>query len=470
MNLPLNLVVATDKNNGIGNNNQLPWPKNKDDMSWFKKITSTVQDYKKQNVVIMGRKTWESMNKYFLKERWNIILSRSFNNKTEFHEDDGPELSKCNSIESALDEIEKYKKYVENIFVIGGEEIYRQALKMSQCQKIYLTLFKQKYECDTFFPFIGQEEYHLKKLLFQNETIDIMELIRGGSTTEKDYLDILENILDNGNDRPDRTGVGTLSLFGKQIRHKFQNGSIPLLTTKRVFWKGIVTELLWFMRGSTNVKELQDEGVHIWDGNSTREFLDSVGLIERAEGDVGPTYGFNFRHFGAQYKDCYSDYSGHGVDQVAEVIRQIKDGGTSRRMIINLWNPTVLKDMALPPCLFCYQFYVANGELSCMTTQRSGDMGLGVPFNLASASLLTYMIATICGLGVGELVHNIGDAHIYKNHVEALRKQIARNPRIFPRLIINKDKNYEKVEDFEASDFMIEGYHPYPGIKMEMAV
>ena len=470
MNLKLTLVAAISKNNGIGYNNQIPWDRNDQDMKWFKKITSTVKDNKKVNVIIMGRKTWDSMNKHFLGNRWNIILSRSLEPRTDSSDDMGPSFSICNNLDNALLEIKNHPDYVERVFVIGGEEIYRQTINLGITEGMYITHFKKNYECDTFFPKIKQGRFHIRQVIESNPILDIIEYGVGGTDAEDQYLGLLEDILKDGADRSDRTGVGTLSVFGEQIRIRFQNGSIPLLTTKRTFWKGIVEELCWFMQGNTNVKDLKARGVHIWDGNSNREFLDSVGLTNRAEDDVGPTYGFNFRHFGAKYIDCHTDYTGQGVDQVAEVIRLIKAGGTSRRMVINLWNSSVLQEMALPPCLFCYQFYVANGKLSCMTTQRSGDMGLGVPFNLASASLLTYMIATICQLEPYELIHNIGDAHIYKNHVEALKIQVDRNPRPFPLLWINPEKEYNDPKDFMPEDFKILGYNPYPAIKMDMAV
>ncbi|XP_058133494.1 thymidylate synthase isoform X2 [Dasypus novemcinctus] len=214
---------------------------------------------------------------------------------------------------------------------------------------------------------------------------------------ELQYLGQIEHILRCGSRKEDRTGTGTLSVFGLQARYSLRD-EFPLLTTKRVFWKGVLEELLWFIKGSTNAKELSSKGVKIWDANGSRDFLDGLGFSTREEGDLGPVYGFQWRHFGAEYKDMTSDYSGQGVDQLQKVIDTIKTNPNDRRIIMCAWNPKDLPLMALPPCHALCQFYVGNGELSCQLYQRSGDMGLGVPFNIASYALLTYMIAHITGL------------------------------------------------------------------------
>uniref|UniRef100_A0A8D1NQ08 Thymidylate synthase n=1 Tax=Sus scrofa TaxID=9823 RepID=A0A8D1NQ08_PIG len=284
---------------------------------------------------------------------------------------------------------------------------------------------------------------------------------------ELQYLGQIEHILRCGFRKDDRTGTGTLSVFGMQARYSLRD-QFPLLTTKRVFWKGVLEELLWFIKGSTNAKELSSKGVKIWDANGSRDFLDSLGFSSREEGDLGPVYGFQWRHFGAEYKDMNSDYSGQGVDQLQKVIDTIKTNPDDRRIILCAWNPKDLPLMALPPCHALCQFYVVNGELSCQLYQRSGDMGLGVPFNIASYALLTYMIAHITGLKPGDFVHTLGDAHIYLNHIEPLKIQLQREPRPFPKLKILR--KVEKIDDFKAEDFQIEGYNPHPTIKMEMAV
>jgi len=285
---------------------------------------------------------------------------------------------------------------------------------------------------------------------------------------EYQYLEIIEDILEHGNQKSDRTGTGTKSVFGRQMRFSLRDGTFPLLTTKKTFYRGIAEELFWFIRGSTNAIELKEKKVMIWEGNSSREFLDSVGLSHREVGDLGPVYGFQWRHFGAEYSDMHADYSGQGVDQLAEVIHKIKNKPDDRRIIMCAWNPKDIPRMALPPCHCLVQFYVANGELSCQLYQRSADMGLGVPFNIASYALLTHMIAHVTGLKPGEFVHTLGDTHVYLNHVEPLKEQLKREPKPFPKLLIKR--KVENIEDFTIDDFEVQGYDPHPKITMEMAV
>nr|XP_018671003.1 thymidylate synthase-like [Ciona intestinalis] len=244
--------------------------------------------------------------------------------------------------------------------------------------------------------------------------------------------------------------------------------SFPLLTTKRVFWRGVAEELLWFIRGSTNAKELADKNVHIWDANGSRKFLDNIGLTEREEFDLGPVYGFQWRHYGAEYKDMHSDYTNQGVDQLKKVIDTIRTNPNDRRIIMCAWNPVDLPKMALPPCHAFAQFYVCNGELSCQLYQRSADMGLGVPFNIASYSLLTCMIAHVTGLKPGDFVHTLGDAHVYLNHIEPLKEQLKREPRPFPTLKFKRDVN--SIDEITMEDLVLEGYKPHKKIQMEMAL
>ncbi|KAI6223063.1 Thymidylate synthase [Aphelenchoides fujianensis] len=288
------------------------------------------------------------------------------------------------------------------------------------------------------------------------------------NTDELKYLDQIREIFARGTLRADRTGTGTLSIFGMQQRYSLRDSTMPLLTTKKVFWKAIVEELLWFIRGETNSKTLSERGVRIWDANGSRAFLDASGFSDREEGDLGPVYGFQWRHFGAEYEGPFADYAGKGVDQLAELIERIKRDPDSRRLILCAWNVKDVPIMALPPCHTLCQFYVSNGELSCQLYQRSGDMGLGVPFNIASYSLLTHMIAYVCGLKAGEFVHTLGDAHIYTNHKEALEEQLKREPRSFPRIRFEGD--IKTIDDFTADSIKLEGYDPHPAIKMQMAV
>lgn len=296
---------------------------------------------------------------------------------------------------------------------------------------------------------------------------------------ERQYLELISRILETGAQRSDRTGTGTVSVFAPpQLRFSLHDDTFPLLTTKRVFYRGLAEELFWFIRGDTNAAHLQCKGVKIWDGNASREYLDSVGLQHRRTGDLGPVYGFQWRHFGAEYVDCDANYEGKGVDQLAELIEGIRTRPHDRRLILSAWNPTDLQKMALPPChMFC-QFYVSSDptlskqRLSCLLYQRSCDVGLGVPFNIASYALLTRMIAHVCDLDCGEFIHTMGDAHIYKNHVDALKMQLERVPRAFPQLRIKTAPGggLEALTNMTIDDFEVVNYNPHGKIVMSMSV
>jgi thymidylate synthase len=293
-----------------------------------------------------------------------------------------------------------------------------------------------------------------------------------------------------------RTGTGTYSIFAPQpLRFTLSRASacpggpptliLPLLTTKRVFLRAVIAELLWFISGNTSSLPLSAQGIKIWDGNGSREYLDSVGLSHREVGDLGPVYGFQWRHFGAEYRDANTDYSGQGVDQLQEVIDKLRNHPYDRRIILSAWNPADLKKMALPPCHMFAQFYVSfprssipsvNGEegekpkgvLHCQLYQRSCDMGLGVPFNIASYALLTHMLAQVCELTPGTFTHTMGDAHVYLDHVDALKTQLVREPRDFPVLELHRDGG--NIDGWKVEDFEVKGYNPHKGISMQMSV
>jgi thymidylate synthase len=267
-----------------------------------------------------------------------------------------------------------------------------------------------------------------------------------GAHPERQYLDLLGDILENGVERSDRTGVGTLGVFGRQMRFDLAEG-FPLLTTKRVHFRSILIELLWFLRGETNVRWLQDQGCTIWD-----EWAD-------AEGELGPVYGRQWRSWAAP--------DGRVIDQIAAVQRQIRENPSSRRHVVSAWNPADLDDMALPPCHCLFQFFVADGRLSCQLYQRSGDVLLGVPFNIASYALLTLMMAQTTGLEPGEFVHTLGDAHLYLNHLDQARRQLAREPFPFPTLRLAPRTD---ILAFEADDVVLEGYRAHKPIKAPIAV
>ncbi len=295
----------------------------------------------------------------------------------------------------------------------------------------------------------------------------------------KQYLDLLSTIQREGVVRGDRTGTGTKGIFGYQMRFNLAEG-FPLLTTKKVFMKGVIHELLWFLRGDTNIKYLVDNGVHIWDSDAFRyynelcvkhgvlpvdldTFLSAAGVESPIEGyrfgDLNHVYGYQWR--------SWPKGNGEVIDQIARVVETLKTNPTSRRMIVSAWNVADVEDMALPPCHTMFQFFVAEGKLSCQLYQRSADTFLGVPFNIASYALLTMMIAKECGLELGDFVHTLGDAHLYLNHLEQAEEQLQREPRELPRMVLNPD--VKSIFDYKYEDFTLEGYDPHPAIKAPLS-
>ena len=285
---------------------------------------------------------------------------------------------------------------------------------------------------------------------------------------ENQYLNLVDMILNKGKLQKGRNG-NTMAIFGSSMVFSLENNTIPILTSKKVAWKTCLKELLWFIKGSTNNQELIEQNVKIWTPNASREFLDSRGLKNRKEGDLGPIYGFQWRHFNADYEDCHKDYSGEGIDQLQQVINDLKneETRTSRRIIMSAWNPCQLDQMALPPCHVLAQFSVIeDNKLSCLLYQRSGDVGLGVPFNIASYAFLTHLIAMHCDLVASELVHTIGNTHIYDDHIEPMKLQITRAPYKFPKLMIKKKKC--SIDDYKIEDFEVKEYKYHEPIKMDM--
>ncbi|XP_057494728.1 bifunctional dihydrofolate reductase-thymidylate synthase-like isoform X2 [Actinidia eriantha] len=487
------VVVSATQNMGIGKDGKLPW-RLPSDIKFFKDVTLTTLDPAKKNAVIMGRKTWESIPLEYrpLPGRLNVVLTRS----GSFDIATAENVVICGSIASSLELLaaSPYCLSIEKVFVIGGGQILREALNAPGCDAIHVTEIETSIECDTFIPSIDMSAflpwYSSFPLVENNIRYAFTTYVRvrdsavesisqtNGLISDNSpdypnlevkkfsfmpkmifekheeylYLRLVQDIISTGTPKDDRTGTGTHSKFGCQ----------------KVFWRGVVEELLWFISGSTNAKVLQEKGIHIWDGNASRDYLDSIGLVDREEGDLGPVYGFQWRHFGARYTSMHADYTGQGFDQLLDVIDKIKNKPDDRRIILSAWNPSDLKLMALPPCHMFAQFYVTNRELSCQMYQRSADMGLGVPFNIASYALLTCMIAHVCDLVPGDFVHVIGDAHVYVNHIRPLQEQLQKLPKPFPMLKINPRK--KDIDSFEAADFKLIGYDPHQKIEMKMAV
>jgi thymidylate synthase len=289
---------------------------------------------------------------------------------------------------------------------------------------------------------------------------------------EFQYLELIKNIINNGNSEYGRNG-NTISLFGASMRFSLKDGKIPILTTKKVAWKTCLKELLWFIRGNTDNKLLQKDDVHIWDENASKDFMESRNLSHYSDGILGPIYGYQWRNYNAKY-DFVNGYvskdnSSHGIDQLQQIIELLKNPETrnSRRLIMTAWNPLQLDEMVLPPCHILCQFNVHGGnKLSCSLYQRSGDMGLGVPFNIASYSFLTHILAKHCGLEAFEFIHFLGNYHIYDDHIEALKEQIIKIPFKFPTLTITNIK--DNINDYELNDFIIENYQCHQQIKMKM--
>lgn len=460
------LIVAMDSRGGIGKDGGLPWNA-PEDMAHFKKITSE-SPTGKENVVVMGRNTWNSIPERYrpLKNRKNIVLSRTVASVSD------DMVTVLNCIDDVFNYVDTNKKVINKVFIIGGANIYNAFLKPSRCliSDIYLTRLYKHYNCDTFFDTQCLENY---RLLSETTRPDmVFQRYSYINKDEESYLALMRTILETGDTRQDRTKVGTKSKFGCVLKWDLSDGVMPILTTKRTFYRGIAEELLWFLSGSTDARKLQERGVGIWNGNSSREFLDSRGLQRLPEGDIGAGYGFQLRHFGADYINCETDYTGKGFDQLQNVIDLIKTDPHSRRILFSYWNPAAHDSTALPPCHLMYQFYVDTDAktLSCNLYQRSSDFFLANNFNVVSAVILMHLIGHLTGLTPKTLTHMMGDTHIYSNHFEQCKKQLSRMPTPFPKFRVVPKKDIKTIGDFTIEDLELICYFPKPGIKAEMAV
>jgi thymidylate synthase len=471
--MKVDLIVAFDSNFLIGDSKtyDLPW-NIKEDKMFFRKITMERNEGGECNYLICGYNTWyHNLKDLKIKSRKFIVINRDIetieqmDSKTYF----------INNIELLNDLILELKD-LNKLIVIGGRGVYSYFLQNPKLlNNIYITQIKKKYKGDIYFPFENIKYFKLiscKRVITKdNIKLDFCKYIIDKKYNEENqYLLLVDKIIKKGIESDDRTGTGIISYFGSQCEYDLSNDTIPILTTKKVFLKGIIEELLWFLKGQTDNKILKDKGVKIWNGNSTRQFLNSRGLQRLNPDDCGAIYGFQARRFGTEYKDCKTNYEGKGFDQISYVINEIKNNPNSRRIVLSMWNPQDLKNMSLPPCHILYNFRVYGNKLCLSMYQRSGDIMLGVPFNITSSCLLLHIIAKLTGKIAWKFIHSIGDNHIYNNHINAAYKQLKRNPLGFPKLIINNNKQFNRVEDFEYSDFNIIGYMYHKPLKMKMAV
>lgn len=495
----INLIVAKTLNNGIGFQNGIPW-KIVEDIKFFKDITSAERGVKGiETAVIMGRKTCESIPaKFFpLPNRENFVITSDplFKDKKNLDFHTFESITECMC--SLAYDFQNLKK----VFVIGGQTIYEQFMRQSRYRinKLYITTVYNEFEVDTYFPKFNvleeidkitkddddceySDHYYLvdQSKIKKSDTgvyyrFQTYQSVYDHSVTFNDcfpernqYQRLLQKILDEGEVRETRNST-TISLFGESLKFNVLKDGFPLLTTKRVFFRGVAEELFWFIKGETDAKKLDEKGVKIWNGNSNREYLDKYGFTDYDEFCCGPIYGYQWRNFNCpyDYKTKSAKEGFKGIDQLKEIIHLIKTDPTSRRIIMSGWNPCQLKEMVLPPCHVSYQFYVSQGKyLSCHMYQRSADVFLGVPFNIASTALLTTILANMCDLEVKDIMISFGDVHIYRDHVEQVKTQLNRIERGFPHMnVLNK---HSDIEEYCLEDFELIGYQPHATIKAAM--
>lgn len=462
------LVVTIDKNDGISKQGIIPW-NTKSNIQYTKELTTGTG----RNIVIFGRKTYDLIPDGFKppENRKTIVVSRSW----EQH--DHPEILVAEDFGRALS-ISASSANFNDVFVCGGESIFNLAITkyLYLCKGIICTKYKKDGSPDQFFNFDLVKNFEMFKDKQMTRDFTRFFLKPNVSHGEYEYTSLLKKIMEEGEEKTDRTGTGTKSLFSEKLEFDLSDGAVPVITTKKVNYKIVLKELLFFISGKTDTKILEEQGVKIWKHNTSREFLDSVDLDEYAEGDMGPTYGYQWRHWGLNYSGSTNEKgeNGHhegGIDQLFRVIESIKNDPHGRRHIVNSWNVNQIDDCPLPPCHILFQFNVSGcGKyLDCQMYQRSADMFLGVPFNILSYSLLTRMVAHITNLKARKFSLVIGDAHIYNNHTLQCTKQIKRVPYPFPTLKFRHPQKLKNFDDFTENSFVIEDYISHPQINGEIS-
>lgn len=432
---------------GIGNKGKLPW-NIPGDMKHFK---TTTLDGGAGSICIMGGSTYRSIVGTDEKKKYNPLPGRDvivmthkmwsfqghgFRYKYDEKKESGikDSIDIARSVDACIDLCQKYRKG-RKVFICGGAQIYK--LFEDWIQTYIFTHVKAEYECDTFITldlFPVRDFTIVSNLPFDEYSIVTYER---KNPEEQAYLGLLKDILEKGKKKTGGRNTNSRYLFGRTLRFDLRNGTFPLLTHRNTWLKGVFEELMFYCAGDTNVKNLSSKGVKVWDANTTREALNKRGLEYLPEFDMGPTYGFNMRHFGAEYKDCHTDYTGKGYDQLEYVLKILKTNPKSRHIKICLWDPSTVEKSSLPPCLYDYTFDVSDdGELSCVMNQRSSDFTLAGGWNIATGALLVYMLSAMCKLTPGELIWNIANVHIYENQLEAVEKILRRTPRMFPKLIL----------------------------------
>lgn len=473
------LIACVDKDYGIGKKNAgIPWDIKKD-MKFFSSITKNTKQKNKFNCIIMGKKTYKTINKV-LPNRYNIVLTNNDYLHVSYLDIDKINYTDFNSIGDLI----KDRNDIENVFVIGGSEIYSLFLNKNLVDKIYLNQINKSYDCDIFFPFNKLQDNNFVIVDHEKTDIDDIELTfnilnkENIHSSDYQYIKILKDILYTGERRLTRNAY-TYSLFDKKLKFDVSE-SFPLLTTKKMFIRGIIEELLFFIRGDTDSTKLSDKGVKIWEGNTTREFLNKRGLTDYKVGDMGAIYGWIWRYFGADYKGCSYDYSNKGFDQLKDVINKILNDPYSRRIMMTTFDPSKVSESVLAPChSLILQFYISNeNDLSVKMYQRSADAFLGLPFNIASTSLMLYLIAHITNKNPKYVIIDLGDTHIYEEHLEQTNRQIKRLAYKFPRLEITKKFNKEYIDNIDErikflenltyDDFKLYNYKHHKGILAPM--
>jgi len=455
-----NIILASDNTDGIGLNNMIPWDIPQDIML-FKSLTSSICGINK--VIIMGYNTMKSLKHGYLKNRINIIITSKVieNVNTE-------KIIYVSNFNNALETAYSLVgKDPSRIWVIGGAMVYRTAINHMDLNLIYHSRINGDYNCSIKFilpqcTIISSDEIISgDKLDF---TFNILKLTH--NNIENEYLKLLNDVKTNGDIRETRNGT-TMSLFGRELVFNVTN-SFPLLTTKKMFMKGIVEELLFFIRGDTDTTKLVEKGINIWKGNTSNEFLTKMNLPYN-EGMMGPMYGYQWRFFGKPYNTNVKD--DHYIDQLKNIINILKTDPTNRRLIMTDFNPMMVDEGVLYPChSLIIQFYVIKNKLSIKMYQRSADMFLGLPFNIASTSLLLYIVAKLVNM-IPDMVHiSLGDCHIYDAHLDAVKEQLSRTSYILPKLTIPEFKTLEEVENSNWNDFIITNYTCHPAIKAIMIV